>query len=111
VTLLASGGNLSDAEGLLLLRGILSPAGHAAWTGLAAAALWWAHTQRWRPRGLAAVIGTFVLVVILHTFWDAVGIWFGYLIIGFISLALLLRQTHRTVLTSTVESDPAATPV
>src|SRR5581483_3312830 len=111
VTLLASGGNLSDAEGLLLLRGILSPAGHAAWTGLAAAALWWAHTQRWRPRGLAAVIGTFVLVVIFHTFWDSVGIWFGYLIIGFISLALLLRQTHRTVLTSTVESAPAATPV
>lgn len=111
VTLLASGGNLSDAEGLLLLRGILSPAGHAAWTGLAAAALWWAHTQRWRPRGLAAVIGTFVLVVIFHTFWDSVGIWFGYLIIGFISLALLLRQTHRTVLTSTVENAPAATPV
>ena len=99
VTLLASGGNLSDAEGLLLLRGILSPAGHAAWTGLAAAALWWAHAQRWRPRGLAAVIGTFVLVVIFHTIWDAVGIWYGYLIIGFISLALLLRQTHRTVLT------------
>lgn len=100
VTLLASGGDLSDAEGLLLLRGILSPAGNAAWTGLATAALWWAHAQRWRPRGLAAVIGTFLLVVVLHTFWDAAGIWYGYLIIGFISLALLLRQTHRTVLTT-----------
>ena len=98
VTLLASGGDLTDAEGLLLFRGILSPAGHAAWTGLAAAALWWAHTQRWRPRALAAVIGTFILVVILHTLWDATNAWYGYLVIGFVSLALLLRQTHRNVL-------------
>lgn len=102
VILLASGGDLTEAEGLLLLRGILSPAGHAAWTGLAAAALWWAHGQRWRPRGLAAVIGTFLLVVVLHTLWDAAGVWYGYLIIGFVSLALLLRHTHRTVLTTAV---------
>jgi RsiW-degrading membrane proteinase PrsW (M82 family) len=101
VTLLASGGDLTDAEGLLLLRGILSPAGHAAWTGLAAAALWWAHAQRWRPRALAAVIGTFLLVVVLHTLWDATGAWYGYLVIGSISLALLLRQTHRNVLLAT----------
>ena len=100
VTLLASGGDLTDAEGLLLFRGILSPAGHAAWTGLAAAALWWAHAQRWRPRALAAVIGTFILVVILHTLWDATNAWYGYLVIGFVSLALLLRQTHRNVLST-----------
>jgi RsiW-degrading membrane proteinase PrsW (M82 family) len=111
VTLLASGGDLSYAEGLLLLRGILSPAGHAAWTGLAAAALWWAHSQRWRPRGVAAAVGTFVLVVVLHALWDATSDWYGYLIIGFVSLALLLRQTHRTVLAPTGESDSASTPV
>jgi protease PrsW len=107
VTLLASGGDLTAAEGLLLLRGVLSPAGHAAWTGLAAAALWWAHAQRWRPRALAAVIGTFVLVVVLHTLWDATGAWYGYLIIGFVSLALLLRQTHRNVLITTAPVDPS----
>lgn len=105
VTLLASGGDLTVAEGLLLLRGILSPAGHAAWTGLAAAALWWAHAQRWRPRALAAVIGTFVLVVALHALWDATDTWYGYLIIGFISLALLLRQTHRNVLVTAAPAD------
>jgi RsiW-degrading membrane proteinase PrsW (M82 family) len=100
VTLLASGGDVTDAEGLLLLRGALGPGGHAAWTGLAAAALWWAHAQRWRPRALAAAVGTFLLVVVLHAAWDATTAWYGYLIIGLISLALLLRQTHRNVLTT-----------
>jgi protease PrsW len=110
VVLLAHGGGLTDAEGLLLLRGILSPAGHAAWTGLAAAALWWAHAQRWRPRALAAAVGIFLFVVVLHALWDATNAWYGYLIIGFISLALLLRQTHRNVLT-TAESAGETVPV
>jgi RsiW-degrading membrane proteinase PrsW (M82 family) len=104
VILLASGGGLADAEGLLLLRGVLSPAGHAAWTGLAAAALWWAHAQRWRPRALAAAIGIFGFVVVLHTLWDTTNAWYGYLVIGFISLTLLLRQTHRNVLTTAVSA-------
>ncbi|MBV8542969.1 MAG: PrsW family intramembrane metalloprotease [Pseudonocardiales bacterium] len=104
VTLLATGGDLTDVEGLLLLRGVLSPAGHAAWTGLAAAALWWAHAQRWRPRALAAAVGTFLLVVVLHALWDATDSWYGYLVIGFVSLALLLRQTHRNVLTMAVSA-------
>jgi protease PrsW len=104
VTLLATGGDLTDVEGLLLLRGALSPVGHAAWTGLAAAALWWAHAQRWRPRALAGVVGVFLFVVVLHAFWDVTNAWYGYLIIGFISLALLLRQTHRNVLTTAVSA-------
>lgn len=104
VTLLATGGDLTDAEDLLLLRGVLSPAGHATWTGLAAAALWWAHAQRWRPRALATAVGTFLFVVILHAIWDATSGWYGYLIIGFISLAMLLRQTHRDVLTTAVSA-------
>jgi hypothetical protein len=37
-------------------------------------------------------------VVVLHTLWDATDAWYGYLVIGFTSLALLLRQTHRNVL-------------
>lgn len=105
---LATGGNLTDAENLLLLRGVLSPAGHAAWTGLAAAALWAAHAQRWRLRALGAAVGTFVLVVVLHTLWDATNSWYGYLVIGFISLTLLLRQTHRNVLTAPVSTSGSA---
>jgi RsiW-degrading membrane proteinase PrsW (M82 family) len=98
VILLATGGDLTDAEGVLLLRAALSPAAHAAWTGLAAAALWWGHSQRWRPRGLAAAVGAFLLAVVLHTLWVAGNAWYGYLAIGIISFALLLRQLHRTVM-------------
>ena len=105
VTLFASSGDLTDAAGLLLLRGVLGPVGHAAWTGLAAAALWWAHAQRWRPGGLAAVVGVFLFVVALHAIWDVTNAWYVYLIIGFISLALLLRQIHRNVLTTAVSVD------
>jgi RsiW-degrading membrane proteinase PrsW (M82 family) len=98
VTLLATGGDLTDVEGLLLPRAALGPAAHAAWTGLAAAALWWAHAQRWRPRGLAVTVGTFLFVVALHTLWVATTAWYGYLIVGIISFALLISQTHRSVL-------------
>jgi len=35
--LLSSHGNLATVEAVLLIRGLLSPAGHATWTGLAAA--------------------------------------------------------------------------
>ncbi|MDT7616985.1 MAG: protease PrsW [Pseudonocardiales bacterium] len=51
VILPTTGGDLLATEGTLILRGLLSPAAHIAWTGLAAAALWHAHAQRWRPRG------------------------------------------------------------
>jgi RsiW-degrading membrane proteinase PrsW (M82 family) len=98
VTLLASGGDLTDIEGPLLLRAALGPAGHAAWTGLAAAALWWAHAQRWRPRGLAVAVGTFVFVVVLHILWITTIAWYGHLIVGIISFALLISQIHRSVL-------------
>ncbi|MGH3824247.1 MAG: PrsW family glutamic-type intramembrane protease [Pseudonocardiaceae bacterium] len=98
VTLLATGGDLTEVEGLVLLRAALNPAAHAAWTGLAAAALWWAHTQGWRLRGLAAAVGGFGLAVALHTLWAATTAWYSYLIVGIISFALLLGQTHRSVL-------------
>lgn len=98
VTVLSTRGDLVAAEGLLLLRGVLSPAGHAAWTGLVASALWWTHAQRWRPGALAGLVGTFLLVVVLHATWDASKTWYGYLIVGAISFVLLLRQTRRNLL-------------
>jgi RsiW-degrading membrane proteinase PrsW (M82 family) len=98
VALLVSG-DLAVTTFTLLLRGVLSPAAHIAWSGLAAAALWHAHAQRWRPRAAAAAVGTFVLVVVLHAIWDTFPEWPTFLVVGGISLILLMRQTHRDVLT------------
>ena len=93
-TVLLQTRDLAAVDATLLVRGLTSPAGHAAWTGLAAAALWrvWAH--RGRPAAVAGFVGTFVLVVVLHTAWDTLQNPIAYLIIGVISLALLLRQTR-----------------
>lgn len=109
VALLTTRGDLGTVEELLLIRGVMSPAGHAAWTGLAANALWHARARRWSTAALAGAAGTFVLVVILHTAWDASASSYGYVIVGLISLALLIRQTHRNVLTP-VTSWPRAVP-
>jgi RsiW-degrading membrane proteinase PrsW (M82 family) len=106
VILLVSG-SLGATEQTLLLRGVLSPAAHIAWTGLAAAALWHAHAQRWRPRALVVAVGTFVLVVVLHAIWDAAASWPTYVIVGGISLALLIRQARKDVLTVVDRARPA----
>jgi protease PrsW len=109
VTLLLSR-SLGFTEETLLLRGVLSPAAHIAWTGLAAAALWHAHARRWHPRAVAAAVGTFVLVVILHAIWDAGTGWPTYVIVGGISLALLIRQAHRDVLIGDRTTPTTGTP-
>jgi RsiW-degrading membrane proteinase PrsW (M82 family) len=69
VALINSQGSVTALQDILFVRGLLSPAGHAAWTGLLCAVIW---QQRTRGRSIlnSAVIGTFVLVVILHALWD-----------------------------------------
>ena len=56
---------------MLFERGVLSPAAHMAWTGLAAAALWRAAIEHWRPRALGGSSRVFVVAVLLHTAWDS----------------------------------------
>ena len=49
VALISSHGRIAPAEEVLLLRGLLSPVGHAAWTGLVCATLF----RAWQaPRGV-----------------------------------------------------------
>jgi protease PrsW len=63
-------GGVSSLEQVLIIRGVLSPAGHAAWTGLVCATLWRERERAGRPVFNLAVIGFFVLVVGLHFLWD-----------------------------------------
>jgi RsiW-degrading membrane proteinase PrsW (M82 family) len=107
VTLVQSGGNLAAVDGVLLLRGILSPAAHMAWTGLTAAALWRAAERHWRPRAIAGFVGVFVVAVALHTAWDSIGQTAGYVVIALLSLALLTFTTHRLAV---ADPDPAVAP-
>ncbi|MDL5158325.1 PrsW family intramembrane metalloprotease [Actinomycetospora termitidis] len=85
-------GNIAAVDGELLLRGLLSPAAHMAWTGLTAAALW-----RWTRlgHGLWWFLGTYVVAVVLHTVWDSVGGLIVYVVLAIVAFTLLILTTHR----------------
>ena len=103
VTLLQSKGSLGALDEVLLVRGLMSPAGHAAWTGLVCAVLWRERlkvghaTLNWR------VGGAFLTAVVLHALWDTfaslrsttvvefLSVAFLSLLVAVVSLVLLLR--------------------
>src|SRR5215213_3803120 len=106
VSLLASKGNLGVLDEVLLFRGLMSPAGHAAWTGLVCAVLW-----RERVKAGHAVLdwrvgGAFLSVVVLHALWDTFvsvrsATFVGFLsvelvslLIALLSLVLLIRRVR-----------------
>ncbi|MHB9031711.1 MAG: PrsW family intramembrane metalloprotease [Anaerolineae bacterium] len=72
-SLLQSGGSLSATVGVTLLRGIFSPLGHGTWTAILAAVLF-RESKAGRFRINLAVIGAYLLVVVLHGLWDGVPI-------------------------------------
>ncbi|MFY0409171.1 PrsW family glutamic-type intramembrane protease [Solicola sp. PLA-1-18] len=94
VTLISSRGDLSAVDGVLLLRGLMSPAAHMAWTGLTAAALWTAATQGWTGRAIGRLALVFVVCVALHTTWDSTGTIWAYAVLSATSLALLFATAH-----------------
>ena len=92
-----SSGDISVVEQTLLVRGLLSPAGHAAWTGMVCAVLWRQRDRAGRPVFNLAVAGAFVAAIVLHALWDTSGMSnvpapatvIGYVVIGAVSLILL----------------------
>ncbi len=70
VALTQSRGDVSALEQTLLIRGLLSPAGHAAWTGFVCAVLWRERERKGRPVVNWAVLGAFALTVVLHATWN-----------------------------------------
>jgi RsiW-degrading membrane proteinase PrsW (M82 family) len=66
---LRSGGSLSAAVFVTLLRGILSPLGHGTWTAILAGVLF-RESAPHRFHITRKVIGAYLTVVILHGLWD-----------------------------------------
>lgn len=95
VTLIETRGDLGTVDGVLLLRGLLSPAAHMAWTGLTAAALWEAAARGWQARALVRFVLVYLIVVALHTTWDTVHTSVSYVVLACIGLGLLITTTHR----------------
>ena len=70
VALIQSRGNIVVLEQVLFLRGLLSPAGHAAWTGFVCAVLWYERGKKGHVAINLPVIGAFILAVLLHSLWN-----------------------------------------
>lgn len=104
VSLIQSQGNVGALEQVLLIRGLLSPAGHAAWTGFVCAILWREREKKGHLTINFTVIGTFVLAVVLHALWDIINslggptvgqfiiVIAGNIVIAGISLTLVIRK-------------------
>lgn len=95
VVLIQSHGNIAVVQAVLFERGVLSPAAHMAWTGLAAAALWQAAVQHWRPRALGRFVLVYLVAVGLHTAWDAAPTIWTDIAVAVVSLVLLWWTAHR----------------
>jgi RsiW-degrading membrane proteinase PrsW (M82 family) len=72
VSLLQSQGSINVLDQVLLIRGFLSPAGHAAWTGFFCAVLWRERERKGHININWKVIGAFLLAVALHAMWDII---------------------------------------
>jgi len=95
VALVQSRGDLATVDDLLLVRGLLSPAAHMAWTGLAATALWSVRSRGWSLRALGGFAGAYVLASGLHAAWDSATGVVAYAVLAAVSLGLLVWTTHR----------------
>jgi RsiW-degrading membrane proteinase PrsW (M82 family) len=96
VTLLQSKGSITETVDVLLLRGFMSPAGHMAWTGIAATALYAAAESGWTGRRVVGFVGAFILAVALHTAWDSQSSLIGTAVVAIVSLVALGWTVHRT---------------
>lgn len=106
VSLLASRGNLGILDEVLLVRGLTSPAGHAAWTGLVCAVLWRERVKAGRAVLNSRIAGAFFVAVILHALWDTfasvksptfvefLGVELLSLLVAVVSLTLLIRRVR-----------------
>lgn len=104
VTLLSSYGSVVSTVDVLMLRGLMSPAGHMAWTGISAAALYAVPRAARRGRAVGRFLLAFVVAVVLHAAWDSLGGLIAYVVLAVLSLGLLGYIAHR------IAHSPAPTP-
>ncbi|MEO7587057.1 MAG: PrsW family glutamic-type intramembrane protease [Arachnia sp.] len=95
-TALLQAKSLAAVDETLLLRALLAPAGHVAWTGMTVAALWQIPIAHRKGRAVAVAVGALVLAVVLHTLWDGSNNLIVHIAVVVLSLAILLVLIHRS---------------
>jgi protease PrsW len=89
LALLQSGGNLIQLDSVLISRGLTSPAGHAAWTGLVCAVLWRERLRAGHTVLNGKVVAAFATAVVLHALWDTLNLLRGVTFVGLLGVELL----------------------
>jgi len=92
---LLQAGSIAAVDQTLLLRALLSLAGHVAWTGFTVAMLWRIPTAARRGRAVWAFVSAYVVAVALHATWDGANSLPVHVVIAIISLVVLLVLVHR----------------
>ncbi len=99
-------GGIGNVDTTLIVRGLLSPAGHGAWTGLVCAVLWREREKAGRRVINLPVALAFAAAVLFHAFWDifnsqtgptlieSAGIELGSATIAVASLGLLFHMVN-----------------
>lgn len=103
--------SLATLDSTLLLRALLSPAGHVAWTGVTAAALFAIPASPHVGRAVLRFAGTFLAAVLLHTAWDGSNNLVVHVLVAVISVGGLLVVVHRTRRTPPTATHPYGQPV
>jgi len=106
--------SLAAVDSTLLLRALLSPAGHVAWTGVTAAALFAipaSAATRQAGKAFFRFVGTFLAAVLLHTAWDGSNNVVVHVLVAVISVGGLLVVIHRTRRTPPSAAHPYGQPV
>lgn len=81
---------------IIILRGLLSPFSHIAWTGMCAAALWRVKEEqqfRWDMLKDERFWRIFAIAVVLHMIWNSpieIALFGKYVILGFIAWLIIL---------------------
>ncbi len=65
-----SQGDVTAVAQVLLIRGLFSPAGHAAWTGFICGVLWHERQCAGHFRLTPPIVGAYLLAVTLHASWN-----------------------------------------
>lgn len=90
--------SISAVDTTLLLRGILSPACHIAWTGLTVAMLWRIRAARHTGRAIVTFLVVYLIASGFHAVWDRSTSPLVHLVIaliGFIALMIFIFLSHR----------------
>lgn len=107
-TALLKSGSLAALDSTLLLRALLSPAGHVAWTGMTAAAMFAIVTSAPRGRAVLRFVLTFLGAVLLHAAWDGSNSLIVHVVVAVLSITGLLVVIHRTRRATGTQLQPVA---